>query len=71
MFIDICLQNLLMLHHPVCAASLCHMADDDVDADVIAASQHPWLSLAAISPLLFVLIDGAEASSCLSSLLLP
>lgn len=24
------------------------MADDDVDADVTAASQHPWFSRAAI-----------------------
>lgn len=38
-----------MLHH-LCAASHRHMADDDVDADVIAASQHPWLSRAAIFP---------------------
>lgn len=70
-FTSIDMHARVFMHHPhLCAAPLCHMADDDVDADVTAASQHPWFSRAAIF-LLFELIDGAEASSGLSSLLLP
>lgn len=40
------------MHHHLCAAPLCHMADDDVDADVTAASQHPWFSPPPFSSLI-------------------
>lgn len=37
-------------HHHLRAASHRHMADGDVHADVIAASQHPWLTAAPPFP---------------------
>lgn len=46
-----------MLHHQ-CTASRRHMADNDDDAEVSAASQHPRLSRGAILLSSSMLIDS-------------